>query len=141
MFIGVAIIIASLYGGIYLFSFLGVLDIPEGQFSASATKAVESVSENETRESVFQKPVHIELEGEIFGVLQSGNGYAIKNLDKKAQYPQFMAFWPGDKMEWIEGNVRIKGLMEGIGCAYQNTIFGGKCVPLITITNLETIKE
>ena len=137
--LGSILIFSAIYFGIYLFSYIGILDIPETQYSASATKALKN--KTASRESVLSYPVAVEWTGEIFGVLQSGNGYAIKSLDQKAQYPQFMAFWPRDKMEWLDGNVRIKGLMEGIDCAYQNTIFGGECVPLITITTLKIIKE
>lgn len=137
--IGALLIFASLYLGIYLFDLIGVLDIPAGQYSASANKAVEQPKKAE--EAVFTNPKKIEWNGEIFGVLQSGNGYAIKNLDEKAKYPEFMAFWPGDKMEWLEGKVKISGILEGIDCAYQNTVFGGNCVPMVTIRKIEKIAE
>lgn len=137
--IGVLLIFTSLYLGIYLFDAIGVLDIPAGQYSASANKAIEQPKEAE--EAVFINPEEIEWNGEIFGVLQSGNGYAIRNLDEKAKYPEFMAFWPEDKIEWLEGKVKISGILEEISCAYQNTIFGGNCVPMVTINKIEKIAE
>ena len=133
--IGAFLIFASLYLGIYLFDLVGILDIPTGQYSASANKAIEQPKEAE--EAVFINPEEIEWSGVIFGVLQSGNGYAIRNLDKKAKYPEFMAFWPKDKIEWLEGSVKVIGTLEGIDCAYQNTVFGGNCVPFVTIKKIE----
>mgnify|MGYP001581096699 FL=1 len=135
--LGAFLIFSSLYLGIYLFDFMGILDIPAGQYSASANKVLEKPEE--AKEAVFTNPEEIEWSGVIFGVLQSGNGYAIRNLDEKEKYPEFMAFWPKDKIEWLEGDVKITGLFNGIDCAYQNTIFGGNCVPLVTIRKIEKI--
>jgi hypothetical protein len=136
--IGILFIGITLYGGIYLLDTIGILNLPQKQYSASATQIIKSPAQAE--EKTFKKPVQVDWSGEIFGVLQSGNGYAIKRLDVKAKYPQFMAFWPEDKMEWVKGGVRIKGWMEGIDCAYQNTIFAGECVPFVTIKSLEKIE-
>lgn len=137
--VGILLMIVALYGGIYLFDFMGILDIPAGQYSASANKAIEQPKEAE--EAVFTNPKEIEWSGKIFGVLQSGNGYAIRNLDKKANYSEFMAFWPEDKIEWLEGSIKVRGTLEGIDCAYQNTVFGGNCVPSVIIKNIEKIAE
>lgn len=135
---GILIMGITLFGGIYLLNSIRILDISQKQYSASATQIIEPPIK--TKEKNFEKSAQVEWIGEIFAVLQSGNGYAIKNLDGKAKYPQFMVFWSGDKMEWLDGNVKIKGLMEGIDCAYQNTIFSGECVPFVTIESLEKIE-
>ncbi len=133
--LGSLIIIIALYGGIYILDLIGVLDIPSGQYSASAVPVTEA--DKITREEAFANPVEINWEGEVFGVLQSGNGYAVRSISKKAEYREFQAYWPDDKMELLEGNVKIKGLWEGISCAYQNTVFSGTCVPIVTIKNIE----
>ena len=137
--LGSLIIIVALYGGIYILDYIGLLNIPSGQYAASAVPVTEA--DKITREEIFSNPVEINWEGEVFGVLQSGNGYAIRNLDEKAKYPEFMAFWPEDKIEWLEGDVKITGLFNGIDCAYQNTVFGGNCVPMVAIKNIEKIAE
>lgn|SRR3989338_8024873 len=139
MILGSTLIFGAIYFGIYFLDTIGILDIPQKRYSATANKIAERPKD--IKETVFKNAVEVEWNGKIFGVLQSGNGYAIKKLDEKSKYPQFMAFWPGDKIEWLDGSVKIKGVMEGIDCAYQNTVFGGKCVPFVTIKSAEIIKE
>lgn len=132
------LIITILYGGIYIFDLVGFIDIPKKEYYASASQITEKKIYKEKK--AFTRPVEVEWTGEIFAVLQSGNGYAIKRLDPNSKFPKFMAFWPDDKMEWTKGNVKIKGFTEGIDCAYQNTIFDGECVPFVTIKSLEKIE-
>mgnify|MGYP001617221939 CR=1 FL=1 len=43
--LGAFLIFSSLYLGIYLFDFMGILDIPAGQYSASANKVLEKPEE------------------------------------------------------------------------------------------------
>ena len=127
----------------YLLDYIGFITLEKPGFSAAVSQTLDEKG-LAASEKKFEKPVEVEWDGEIFGVLQSGNGYAVRrpaSKKKENYYPEFQAYYPDDKLVWLEGRVKIKGLWEGIDCAYQNTVFNGQCVPLMTIEKIESINE
>lgn len=96
-------------------------------------------------EIVFRRSYDIMWSGKIIGNMNGFHDFGIERLNKNTKYPYFYATidWEGSNMQKtdiIAGNVRIYGKMIGITCAYQNTVFSGKCVPEINITKIKKVR-
>lgn len=109
-------------------------DINESSID-EATAALDKACECEM---TFKEPYPIDWSGSVMAVFSSGDGIGVKRFDQNAKYKQFMVRTEG--LYNGEGeNVRIKGKMVGITCAYYNTIFG-ECVPDVIAESIQNIK-
>lgn len=93
-----------------------------------------SVSVITPTETVFPQPRAIDWEGVIFGVFAGGEGLAIKRTDTGEM---FQAYGAVSSVSY--GPVRLAGRWIGISCAYQHTVFGGQCTPIVEIDALEIL--
>lgn len=84
------------------------------------------------QEVVFEVPVPANWEGSIIAVMVSGQAYAIERDDGQ----RFYAFLTDPPTPTLEGRVSVRGLWTGTTCAYQNTIFDGRCVPDVTVRTI-----
>lgn len=89
-----------------------------------------------------EKPIPIKWQGEIFAVIESGNGFAIKKIPEDKENPYILAnFRDTERREDIQGKVVITGTWEGMDCsAYQKTVFYGHCAQYILIDQIEKSK-
>jgi hypothetical protein len=93
---------------------------PRGQ------KATIGESARPPQEKVFASPVPISWEGEVIGVMESGQVLAIRRIDGTES---FLAVLLEPLASVPKGLVRVRGEWIGITCAYQHTVFDGRCVP------------
>jgi len=90
----------------------------------------------------FKEPKQIVWLAKMNGCLESCQGGSFTRTEAEVEYPRFAAYLPdGEKMpeEYKNRNefvLKIVGEWIGIGDDYYNTVFGGKCVPVITIKNI-----
>lgn len=80
-------------------------------------------------EKTFEKPIVTVLNGKVIATFVSGGAIGIEVSDNNDQFGQYYVEMPTG-MNYNDlgyDNVRIKGKMVGITCAYYNTIFG-ECV-------------
>ena len=88
-------------------------------------------------ETVFPQSRDIEWEGIIVGTLAGGRGLAIQREDTGEL---FQAYMPDNTTASVsKGPVNIKGTWTGISCAYQQTVFNGRCTPSVDIHALEIL--
>ncbi len=84
---------------------------------------------------------HIILIGQIFGIMESGNAYAIKGTNN-SKFPQIAAFYPDEQSakEILDGTVFIKGRIDNVDCESYRSIFKG-CIPWVEIEDIWSIKK
>ena len=89
-----------------------------------------------------KKPVPIKWQGEIFALIESGNGFAIERIPKDKENPYVLAsFRDPERRENIKGKVLVTGTWEGLDCsAYQRTVFFGHCSLYVLIDQIEELK-
>lgn len=94
-------------------------------------------------EECFEEPIDIVWTGQIYGMMMSGDAYAIRRIPENEEHPNFMACCVDcvEKKECFTGKVRVTGKWLGTTCAYTNAFFGGKLVPNIEIEKIEKSKE
>ena len=87
-------------------------------------------------ETVFPTPRVITWDGTVFGILAGGEGLAVRRSDGVL----FQAYEAEGQIASVsEGPIRITGRWTGTSCAYQNTVFGGRCTPSVEIDSLEVL--
>lgn len=89
------------------------------------------------KETVFPQPRAIDWEGMIVGVLAGGKGLAIERTHTGEMFQAYGA--QGQIASVSEGLVRVIGRWTGISCAYQQTVFGGRCTPTVDFDVLEIL--
>ena len=89
-----------------------------------------------------KNPVSIKWQGEIFALIESGNGFAIERIPKDKENPYVLAsFRDPERRENIKGKVLVTGTWEGLDCsAYQRTVFFGHCSLYVLIDQIEELK-
>jgi len=135
IFVVVAIfsgMLAAVFSWSYLNPFAG-REIPTDQ--AYRQGAIIGVIESDGE--TFPVPVPALWEGEIFGILEGGQAFAVRRRDGAGD---FYAFFE-DESEPLEGIVRVHGLWLGSTCAYRNTVFSGRCVPEVKIRKFEILER
>jgi hypothetical protein len=89
-------------------------------------------------ETAFPEPQTITWEGEVFGVLMSGQGIAVRMRDTGVEFQAYMP--EGESTSIAKGRVRIRGTWTGISCAYAYAMFSGTCTPTVDIDELVIIQ-
>jgi hypothetical protein len=89
-----------------------------------------------------EKPIPVKWQGEIFAVIESGNGFAIKKVPEDKENPYVLAnFRDPERREGIGGKVLVTGTWEGMDCsAYQRTVFYGHCAQYVLIDQIENLR-
>lgn len=128
----ILIIILSGLAGLLFFLNPGMFSKPN---SAVISQPMQDFIQNE-------KPIAIKWQGEIFALIESGNGFAIKKIPEDKENPYILAnFRDPERREDIEGKVLITGTWEGLDCsAYQRTVFYGDCTQYVLIDHIENLK-
>jgi len=89
-------------------------------------------------EKTFKTPYPIEWSGHVMATFLSGEGIGVRRFDQNAKYKQFYVEADG-LYNGESDNIKVKGKMVGITCAYYNTIFG-ECVAHVIADSVENIK-
>ncbi len=128
----ILVIILSGLVGLLFFLNPGIFSRPN---SAIISKPLQDFIPNE-------KPIPIKWQGEIFAVIESGNGFAIKKIPEDKENPYILAnFRNPETREDLQGKVAIAGTWEGMDCsAYQKTVFYGHCAQYVLIDKIEKLK-
>ncbi len=89
-----------------------------------------------------EKPIPVKWQGEIFALIESGNGFAIKKISEDKEDSYILAnFRDPEKRENMWGKVIITGTWEGTDCsAYRRTVFYGHCVQYVLIDKVEKLR-
>lgn len=66
-------------------------------------------------------------EGKVFGTMESGQAFALRGTGDSPEL--FYAWFSSMPAASLDGTVRLSGRNTGMTCAYQNTVFDGRCVP------------
>lgn len=90
-------------------------------------------------EKSFSGEEEISVDARVLALFVSGTDLGIKNLDPKAERQQFYVDAGGKYQGDIDGQVRIKGRLIGVTCAYANSVFH-ECVPEIEAQTIESLK-
>jgi len=90
------------------------------------------------REATIVQPLtemeRVIWEGEVFGVLESGNALA---LERSGGLGAFVANLTESVTSIPVGIVRVTGVHGKDTCAYRNTVFAGECVPQLLDAELD----
>lgn len=79
--------------------------------------------------------------GQIFGIMESGNAYAIKSTTD-SRFPEIAAFYSDEQpaKEILDGEVFISGKIDSVDCEAYRSIFKG-CVPWVEIEEIEQLEK
>lgn len=151
----ILIIILSGLAGLLFFLNPGIFSIPlevSLALSSASPKDLGEATSNGTNSTVISKPVQdftpnekpipVKWRGEIFALVESGNGFAVKKIPEDKDNPYVLAnFRDPEKREDIQGEVLITGTWEGVDCsAYQKTVFYDHCAQYVLIDKIEKLK-
>ena len=106
--------------------------------SSSSSEGVVDLDKVCECEKTFKTPYPIEWSGHVVATFSSGADIGVKRFDQNAEYKQFYVEADG-LYNGESDNIRVKGKMVGITCAYYNTIFG-ECVADVIADSVENIK-
>jgi len=116
-----------------------IIALYQNNFSAAISKEIKIENKFPNEEQTFTKPIKITWQGKVIANLEGGEAYGIKMVSQNKSNPAFYACCGTENNLWLDGKVRITGNWIGITCAYQNTIFSGRCVPEVEIEEIEKL--
>ena len=119
-----------------------------------AEEDYEAWCDNSDEVKTFEKPIPIIWFARMNGCLESCQGASFTKVDQNEEYPRFAGYYPDTNGEYFteEWNpipekfqekgliLRIEGDWLGIEEDHPQTVFGGKCVPIVNIRKIEIIK-
>ena len=105
-----------------------------GTFQARAPMTASELDAFAPTETVFPEPQQIDWTGQVFGIFAGGEGLAVRLDGTGREFQAYMK--PGVLSSVPYGPVRIKGNWTGISCAYANTVFSGKCTPMVEVDDI-----
>lgn len=121
------------------------------------TETPEPLCDNESEVETFKEPVPIVWTAKLTGCLVSCFGAHFTRLPEGAgyKYPRFAGYYPdlSGRYDWDGGGLQIpdKFLKDGItlkvygnwtsiDADHPNTVFEGKCVPIVEINKIEIVR-
>lgn len=106
-----------------------------------------SLCENADEVSTFEKPIPIVWKAKFGGCVESCYGGVFDVISGDKKYPAFLGYPTRDEeilRKMIDAKsikeetiLKITGKWISIDPAYANTLFGGKCVPIVDIDRIE----
>ncbi|HXV26562.1 MAG TPA: hypothetical protein VD862_00825 [Candidatus Paceibacterota bacterium] len=99
--------------------------------------AIGAVAERAGDDTMFPEPVPVAWEGDVVGVMDGGQAYAVERTDDSRFYAD-VSMLGGDP---LDGEYRFSGDWTGTTCAYRNTVFMGQCVPEMTVRSVEPLRS
>ena len=78
-------------------------------------------------EKTFKKEYPIVWSGKVMASFMSGEDFGVKRYNKNFKYNKFYVVGQNKFTGELGTNVKVKGRLVGITCAYANTVFG-ECV-------------
>lgn len=109
--------------------------------------------DNENEVQDFEKPIPVEWTARLDGCLVSCQGASFTKTVDDGKYPRFAGYYPDTKGDYYSDEfnpipekyqekglvLKVSGDWIGIQEDHPQTVFGGKCVPMVNIKQIEIV--
>jgi hypothetical protein len=119
-------------------------------FSSYKDQLNQDAWSNPKQENSFAEPEQIQWIGEVVTQMESKKAYAMKMIAGNSEYEMFYT-QPFVVVSGLEDKLmpqfevgdylNIRGNFLGITCAYQNSVFGGDCVPDVVVESVIEVDQ